>query len=110
MVDAYARHQRDGLEILGIVHDDSLEGARAFATSYGATWPLLDDAQDVAWEDYLGIGVPQSYFIDRDGVVQAFSLGPFTVEGLAAQLATILPPGAAPTSDGAVPSGSLLPG
>ena len=88
LVDAYARYRDDGLEILGIVHDDSADGARTFAADYGATWPILDDAEDVAWEDYLGIGVPQSYFIDRDGVVQAFSLGPFTGSGLAAQLAT----------------------
>jgi cytochrome c biogenesis protein CcmG/thiol:disulfide interchange protein DsbE len=110
LVDAYARHRADGLEILGIVHDDSLDGARAFAAGYGATWPLLDDAQDAAWEDYLGIGVPQSYFIDRDGVVRAFSLGPFTADGLAAQLATILPTGPEASGDAKVPSGSVLPG
>ena len=93
LVDTYERYRDDGLEILGIVHDDAADSARTFASGYGATWPLLDDAQDVAWEDYLGVGVPQSYFIDRDGVIRAFSLGPFTEAGLTAQLATILPPG-----------------
>jgi cytochrome c biogenesis protein CcmG/thiol:disulfide interchange protein DsbE len=92
LVDVYARYHDDGLEILGIVHDDDPEAARRFASDYGATWPMLDDAQDVVWRDYLGVGVPQSYFIDRDGVVQAFSLGPFTEAGLTAQLATIVPP------------------
>ena len=105
MVEAYERHRADGLEILGVLHDDGAEAARSFAADHGATWPILDDAQDVAWRAYLGVGPPQSYFVDRDGVVQAFSLGPFTTTGLAAQLATILPP-----SDAAAASVSPAPG
>ena len=102
MVDAYGRHEADGLEILGILHDDPAgdDEIRAFADEHGATWPMLHDRQDVAWEDYLGIGVPQSYFVDAAGIVRAFSLGPFTATGLPSQLATILPDGAvdAPTA------------
>ncbi|CAN5652525.1 hypothetical protein BH23CHL8_BH23CHL8_16540 [soil metagenome] len=102
LVSAYAEHGPRGLEILGIVHDDTVDGARRFAVDYGATWPMLDDADDVAWDDYLGVGMPQSYFIDTAGIVQAFSLGGFTEAGLAAQLALILP-----TPDGS--PGSLDP-
>lgn len=102
LVEAYAEHRPAGLEILGIVHDDSVAGARAFASEYGATWPMLDDADDVAWDDYLGVGMPQSYFIDADGVVRAFSLGGFTEAGLAAQLALILPV-AGPSPDAPAP-------
>lgn len=91
MVDAYEAHADDGLEILGVVHDDTASGAREFASDMGATWPMLDDADDVAWEDYTGVGMPTSLFVDRDGVVRAFSIGPFTKSGLAAQLARILP-------------------
>ena len=96
MVAAYERHRADGLEILGILHDDPAgdDDVRAFAADHGATWPMLHDPDDVAWEDYLGIGVPQSYFVDSGGIVRAFSLGPFTTTGLPAQLATILPEGA----------------
>lgn len=91
MVTAYEEHQGDGLEILGIVHDDTADGARAFAADLGATWPMPFDADDVAWEDYIGVGMPTSFFVDRDGIVRAFSLGGFTDTGLTAQLATILP-------------------
>jgi cytochrome c biogenesis protein CcmG/thiol:disulfide interchange protein DsbE len=92
MVAAYEEHADDGLEILGIVHDDTVDGARAFAADMGATWPMLNDADDVAWEDYTGVGMPTSLFVDPDGIVRAFSIGPFTETGLAAQLARILPP------------------
>jgi thiol-disulfide isomerase/thioredoxin len=91
MVEAYRAHEQDGLEILGISHNDTVDGAREFAADQGAGWVLLDDADDVAWNDYLGVGMPTSFFVDPEGIVRAFSLGPFTEEGLQRQLATILP-------------------
>ena len=91
MVAAYEEHRDSGLEILGVVHDDTADGARSFASDLGAHWPMLFDGDDVAWEDYLGVGMPTSFFIDSDGVVRAFSLGGFTETGLDAQLDLILP-------------------
>jgi cytochrome c biogenesis protein CcmG/thiol:disulfide interchange protein DsbE len=91
MVSAYEQHAADDLEILGVVHDDTVDGARAFAEDMGADWPMLDDADDVAWNDYTGLGMPTSFFVDADGIVRAFSLGGFTERGLASQLETILP-------------------
>jgi cytochrome c biogenesis protein CcmG/thiol:disulfide interchange protein DsbE len=91
MVAMYEEHTDAGLEILGVVHDDSEDGARRFATDLGATWPMPFDADDVAWNDYLGVAMPTSFFVDADGVIRAFSLGGFTETGLEAQLATILP-------------------
>ncbi len=96
LVGAYGEYRDRGLEILGIVHDDSGPNARAFAQQQGATWPMLLDDADVVWRDYIGLGVPQSYFIDGDGIVRAFSLGPFSAAGLVADLATIVPPAASP--------------
>jgi cytochrome c biogenesis protein CcmG/thiol:disulfide interchange protein DsbE len=91
MVTAYGEHADDGLEILGVVHDDTVDGARAFAADMNAEWPMLNDLDDVAWQDYTGVGMPTSFFIDEEGIVRAFSLGGFTDAGLAAQLGTILP-------------------
>ena len=92
MVAASSDHAADGLAILGVIHDDDPERARAFAGEYGATWPMLDDADDVAWRDYLGVGLPTSFFVDADGTIRAFSLGGFTKAGLEAMLERILPP------------------
>lgn len=91
MVKTYAARADDGLEILGILHDDTVEGGRRFAEDQGATWPMLYDADDEAWEDYRGVGKPTSFFVDADGIVRAFSLGPFSEDGLERQLATIIP-------------------
>jgi cytochrome c biogenesis protein CcmG/thiol:disulfide interchange protein DsbE len=91
MVTAYEEHADSGLEILGIIHDDMVEGAQAFAADQGAAWPMLDDPDDVAWEAYRGVAMPTSFFIDAEGIVRTFSLGGFTEDGLEHQLATILP-------------------
>jgi cytochrome c biogenesis protein CcmG/thiol:disulfide interchange protein DsbE len=90
-VEALREHQDEGLEILGVIHDDSSEAAAAFATSMGGTWPMLQDPADVAWNAWLGTGVPATYYVDPEGVVRDFSLGPVTRSGLATQLRRVLP-------------------
>jgi cytochrome c biogenesis protein CcmG/thiol:disulfide interchange protein DsbE len=91
MVEAGAAHAGKGLAIVGILHDDFADGARQFAADTGATWPIVDDRDDVAFGDFIVPGMPTSYFVDREGIVRAFSLGGFSRDGLAAQLETILP-------------------
>ena len=91
LVGAYGEYRDQGLEVLGIVHDDTAAGAAAFAQEQGATWPMLMDVDDVVWRDYIGVGVPQSYFIDAEGIVRAFTIGPFSAAGLEAGLARIVP-------------------
>jgi cytochrome c biogenesis protein CcmG, thiol:disulfide interchange protein DsbE len=87
---ARAAHAADGLEILGVIHDDSASNAATFAATYNAQWPLLDDVDDVAWTAYHGAFVPVSYFIDRDGIVRAVSYGPPPSASLDGLLAKIL--------------------
>jgi cytochrome c biogenesis protein CcmG/thiol:disulfide interchange protein DsbE len=75
LVDAYERHSGEGLEILGVIHDDGPEAATEFANSFGATWPMLNDVDDVAWRAYMGAFLPVTYFVDREGVIQSVSYG-----------------------------------
>jgi cytochrome c biogenesis protein CcmG/thiol:disulfide interchange protein DsbE len=87
---ARAAHEAEGLEILGVIHDDSSQNAATFAAAYNAAWPLLDDKDDVAWTAYHGAFVPVSYFIDRAGMVRAVSYGPPPSSSLDSLLAKIL--------------------
>jgi cytochrome c biogenesis protein CcmG/thiol:disulfide interchange protein DsbE len=91
MVAAHEAHADDGFEILGVMHQDFADSTREFAKDMRATWPILDDPDDVAYDDYLVAGLPTSYFVDAEGIVRAFSLGGFSEAGLAAQLETVLP-------------------
>jgi cytochrome c biogenesis protein CcmG/thiol:disulfide interchange protein DsbE len=92
-VAARSAHAEDGLEILGVVHQDGADTASAFARDHDASWPMLMDNADAAWNAYRALGVPSTYFVDRDGIVRATSLGPVTETSLPQQLATILPAG-----------------
>jgi cytochrome c biogenesis protein CcmG, thiol:disulfide interchange protein DsbE len=76
LVGAYEKYSADGLQIVGVIHDDGPQTASDFAKTYGATWPLVQDPNDAAWNLYNGSFVPVSYYIDRDGIVRAVSYGP----------------------------------
>jgi cytochrome c biogenesis protein CcmG, thiol:disulfide interchange protein DsbE len=76
LVSAYQQYSGQGLQIVGVVHDDGPQTATDFAKQYGATWPLVLDPNEVAWNAYNGSLVPVSYYIDRDGVIRAVSYGP----------------------------------
>jgi len=90
LATARATYAPQGLEILGVIHDDSAQNAAAFAATYHAEWPLLVDANDTAWTAYHGAFVPVSYFIDRDGIVRAVSYGPPPQDNIDAVIAKIL--------------------
>ncbi len=87
---AVAAHTADGLVILGIVHEDGADAARAFAAAQGATWPMLLDADETAWKAYGPPGLPTSFYIDRTGVIRLVSYGPPASGSLEELLAKIL--------------------
>jgi cytochrome c biogenesis protein CcmG, thiol:disulfide interchange protein DsbE len=89
-VAARATHAAAGLEILGIVHNDTTTAAQAFADKHGAHWPLLSDPDNTTWAAYKGWELPISYYIDRQGVIRAVSYGPPPSGALDDQLAKIL--------------------
>ena len=88
--EARAAHADKGLEILGVIHDDSLAEARAFAQAQQAGWPMLDDAEDVAWKSYQAQALPTTFYVDREGIVREVSFGPPPSRVLDEQLAKIL--------------------
>jgi peroxiredoxin len=73
-----AAHAADGLAIVGILMYDGPDDARAFITHYGATWPTVEDPSGAIRTAYRVVGRPQSYFIDRSGVLRKISVGQVT--------------------------------
>jgi len=49
---------------------------QAFAQKQGLTFPILLDEKGVAAQRYRVSGIPTSFFINRQGVVQARHTGP----------------------------------
>ena len=69
--DARERYADEQLEVLGITYRDIPSDSQQFAEEQEASWPLVvDDDQAVA--DAFGVsGLPQTFFVDREGRVRA---------------------------------------
>lgn len=89
LMDAHEAYAADGFEILGVTHGDRDDLSRKFVAESGARWPMLPDTDDTAWELYAPVGLPTSYFVDADGIVQRVHIGPVTEAQLANHLAAI---------------------
>jgi len=84
-----ATHAGDGLAIIGILTYDGPADARAFIAQYGATWPTVEDPSGAIRTAYRVVGRPQSYFIDRSGIVRQISVGQVTKAGFSQMYASI---------------------
>ena len=90
LTSAAAAHEADGLAIVGIVFQDRSEAARAFLARMGATWPVAMDPGDAIARRFGIIGPPDTYFINRDGVVVGRQIGQLSSADLDRGLAQIL--------------------
>ena len=76
------------MQFYGVVFEDSEENARAFAGPPDPTFPQLLDERSRMAVDYGVTGVPETYFIDAQGIIRdkvAFPIDPRTMmEKLAA--------------------------
>ncbi|HUQ77315.1 MAG TPA: TlpA disulfide reductase family protein [Patescibacteria group bacterium] len=70
-----AAHAAEGLVIVGVLTDDPVEPAREFAARYGGTWPTVIDPGGAIRTAYRVIARPQSYFVDRAGVLRSIQIG-----------------------------------
>ena len=68
----------EGLVVLAIDIGESPSTVREFVKNYGLTFPvLLDVARDVSLEYYVR-GIPTTFLIDREGIIQDIRIGPFS--------------------------------
>jgi cytochrome c biogenesis protein CcmG, thiol:disulfide interchange protein DsbE len=65
----YARYKPRGVEILGVMFNDTPEGARAYRDELGGDWPLLQDPNDRAAVDFGVTGPPETFVVDDAGIV-----------------------------------------
>jgi cytochrome c biogenesis protein CcmG, thiol:disulfide interchange protein DsbE len=90
-----ATHVADGLAIVGILTKDGPDDARTFIAQYGATWPTVEDPSGTIRTAYRVVGRPQSYFVDRAGILREISVGQVTETSFAGLYASISGGGAA---------------
>lgn len=73
-----AAHASDGLAIVGVLTFDGPDDARAFVAKYGATWATVVDPNGAIRTAYRVAARPQTYFIDRAGVLRKIQVGQVT--------------------------------
>jgi cytochrome c biogenesis protein CcmG, thiol:disulfide interchange protein DsbE len=97
LVRAYEDHRDDGLVVVAVNLQENRDRVLDFADEFGMRFPIVIDRTGgvaAAWR--IGgpfQGIPSTYFLDADGVVQGRVLGPLTDESLAQNLERILPGG-----------------
>ncbi|MCB9228330.1 MAG: TlpA family protein disulfide reductase [Deltaproteobacteria bacterium] len=89
MEQFWQQHKDDGLLIVGIAVQDSAEAAAQFAHHYGKSYPLALDTDGNASIEYGVTGVPETFFIDRKGMIQHKVAGPVDTELLESMLPKI---------------------
>ena len=84
-----AQHATDGLQVVGVLMDDPPDPARAFVAQYKGTWPTVIDDGGRIKAAYRVVARPQSYVIDRNGVLRSVQIGEFTDADFERQYAAV---------------------
>ena len=92
-----AEHAEDDLAIVGVLMYDAPAPARDFVAEFQATWPTVEDPGAEVRNAYRAVARPQSYFIDRDGILRSIQVGELTGAEFERQYALISSPFAEPT-------------
>ena len=84
-----AQHGGEGLTVVGVLTDDPVEPARDFVAQYGANWPTVVDPAKTIKAAYRVAARPQTYFVDRAGVIRSIQVGELTDADFERQFAKI---------------------
>jgi cytochrome c biogenesis protein CcmG, thiol:disulfide interchange protein DsbE len=79
------------VQFLGVVYEDEEERVRAFLDRRGSAYPSLLDPEAKTAIAYGVAGVPETYFIDAAGVIQAKVAFPLSPEMMAENVRKVRP-------------------
>lgn len=94
LVRAWRRFETRGVMMVGVVYQDSPANARRYLTRHGGGWPQLVDPGSRAAIDYGVYGIPETFFVGRDGIIAHKHIGPVTDSVMATEIRKILAAGA----------------
>ena len=87
-----ARQAQGDLAVVGVLYQDAPDNARKFVDEFGVPYPTLLDPDGRTAIDYGLTGIPETFFVDRAGVIRAHQVGALTQADLESKLRTILAP------------------
>ena len=96
------RSYRDrGVQYIGVAIQETEEGGRAYLKEFGITYPNVLDRDGKVTVDYGVIGLPVTFFVNRDGIVERRWVGAVREGTLVAWLDEMVA-GLAPSGDAEV--------
>jgi peroxiredoxin len=84
---AYDEFHARGLEVLEVNYQEGGDDAARFFREQGVTLPILLDAEGGVYTQYRLQGLPDSFFVARDGTIAALQFGQLTADKLRERLA-----------------------
>ncbi len=72
----YNRMPKDKFKMLAILNNDEPGLAKSFAAKLGVTMPILDDQKNLIGPKYGLTGLPETFIVDKQGVVREKYIGP----------------------------------
>jgi peroxiredoxin len=76
MQRVYETLPKDKFKMLAILNRDSPSMADLFVKNIGATMPILDDQNNAVGARYGLTGLPETYIVDKQGVLREKFIGP----------------------------------
>lgn len=76
LVAAQERYADDGLVIIGLDLQEGPGLIQPFVDDYGIEYPVLIDRDSDVGDKYRLLGLPTTFFIDAEGVIQSIYRGP----------------------------------
>ncbi|NOK36114.1 redoxin domain-containing protein [Corallococcus exercitus] len=86
---------------MGVVFEDTEPNAIDFLRRMGASFPQMMDTRSRMAVDYGVAGVPETYFIDAQGIIRGKHVGPIDPKTLTARVKELTQPVAGPTAEAA---------
>jgi cytochrome c biogenesis protein CcmG/thiol:disulfide interchange protein DsbE len=85
----WERYRTSDVAFIGIVYQDAPDAAKAFHERLGQTWPIGADENGRTALGFGVFGVPETYFIGKDGVIAGRHIGPIDEATLARGIDTL---------------------
>ena len=73
--EAWLKYREDGVVFLGVAYADVEPNSIAYMQEFGVTFPHAPDLGTDISQDYEITGVPETFFIDKDGVIRHVQIG-----------------------------------
>lgn len=88
--DAWRQYRDQGVVFLGVAYVDSDVKSIAYMEDYDISYPNAPDRGSTISDEYRITGVPETFFIDKEGKISRVVIGPVNANMLHTEIAQLL--------------------